>query len=258
MEPLILQIQAVMLGENVEGSVSDNVDAMFRIADPLEEVGAEQERKPLLAELTAPPLTFISYFSKINVYRRERSKLDDDTIARGGSRGEPVEFVLTCKNQNKGCEWTGTRKSLHDLHELNCKTTAPTPPKPKLFQCEVCGASLASKKSLCQHMHRHKYVQKCCTEPPCDGTSEYKTMAAWQRHLTDRHSPWVPLQCPNSDECKQYKQWEQKHAFVGHLAGVHCMSSDDIKKLPGIFFPNPPRGRKKKEATDSWRSTYKQ
>lgn len=206
-DPAILRLSSTMFGGANENSVDESISMLAQLVDPLEDLAVLQQdftESGKCTELVAPPLELIGIFSRINVYCHVGNA---ERTARGGSRDDPTQFRMACKNQKAGCNFTTYRRDTLANHELNCSITPENPPSEPLerkYGCTKCTKSFTTKALRRKHMENHNWVPKPCLEPGCD-PNVILSYAQWKRHRRAKHGVWTPQVCPEAAQCKKPK-----------------------------------------------------
>lgn len=99
----IAQLEALMKGSTLNGSMTEQIDAVVDMIDLIEDEDEENERSMALAVLQKPPMEFIGFCSRINAQVRRTTQAVD-----GNSRDKSSAWIFVCKNASKGCKFTSS------------------------------------------------------------------------------------------------------------------------------------------------------
>jgi len=191
-----------------DAEAEDSPERLQEIGDALEEEAAEesteeQNESSVLDSLCAPMLTFIDTFSRINIYRWERTQPRPGSVYRTiGSCDPPMPFENNCKNEQHGCTYKSANTPDLQKHELWC-----TPEK------------LAAKG---KELEESTFTMSCDKEGcefTCSAPTHQKARAKLNNHRKEHL--YTPTKCTKGghNECNQV--FATHYAFRNHNEAYH-------------------------------------
>lgn len=226
-DPLLLELGG-NVGEALSGLSFDD--------ETIEEVLDTVDDTKRIDVLHLSALEFMSYFSKINVFRRASGAADD--LPSGNSRDAPCPWQVPCKNAALGCRYQNASTTLLKSHEITCRGVPATPQgkngKPRV-ECPSCFKTFSTNTSLKRHMFTHKpeeWVPKPCNclSEDCDPNYLYPTAKEFNHHLGVKKNQaqkqrWKPQSCPIPD-CPNLSVWKLETSLRSHLRNKHQISGE--------------------------------
>jgi len=154
---------------------------------------------------------WVTYFSEINVYRREYV---ESAPIHGGSRDVPTRFMINCCNQKHGCPISLPVERRKELYEESCRyISTEAASQLNLFECPLCDRKLGMERSLATHILRN-HADRPDTYAGC-GKGGFKNNKDFRNHVERNHSGYAKG-CAE-DGCKSKTVFKYAEGLAKHL-----------------------------------------